>query len=226
MSRTLYVFLVFSVLTKTAVGQAIGNSWNTGKLVDQIEIFAGPSLLYPKPAYEFPGDERRMKMGYTLGLAVTFGVGPKFGVESNLSFERKGIENSSDMPNDVLVTVDVSNDYVTLSVLPSLVVGPARRFTFGVGTYFSYLVGSKVALTYDSINGTHSSFNSQTLDYYRQFDFGLVVSAKYSFFVRRREFFIRIINSSGLMNVDQTLIPSLISINKNNSLALLVGMRI
>lgn len=219
--------VVFSVLTNTVVSQVIENSWDTRKLVDQIEIFAGPGLLYPKPAYDFgASNDRLIKIGYSVGVGVTFGIGPKFGVESDIAYDRRGIKNSNNLSNDVLATVNVSNDYVTLSVLPSMVVGPARRFTFGVGPYFAHLTSSKATLSYDSINGTHSSFNAQTSDYYRQFDLGLVLSVKYSFFIHRRVFIIRIINSSGLIYVDQTPIPSLISISRNNSLALLIGMRL
>jgi len=193
-------------------------------LVSQIELFAGGSFLYPKAAYSWPDEERNSKFGYTVGVGLSHQFNKVFQLAGLVSYDRKGFANSRRISPVYLVSEDVSNDYLTLSLIP-MFTPKASRITFGVGPYYAFLTRSQLKGSYDSLNTTRHGYLKNSSELYKAYDFGLTITLTYSFeLFHGRTFFFRMVNSAGLVSVNEPELVTISSIDRNRSVSLCLGI--
>jgi len=195
------------------------------KYIQDIEIFAGPSILYPKEEYKAPNRLEKRKFGYAVKLGIVHPLSKKIELNTNLSFERKGIKRSSRSPGNMYrITGDLTNDYLTISLMPAYLIGNKARFRIGFGGYFGLLQRSNTTYFYDS-SGIHKPYYSPTEGNYKKYDAGLSIGIGYCFpLSERKSISIQFLNSNGMVNVGGYPLPSILSMSKNNSFSLLVGI--
>jgi hypothetical protein len=196
------------------------------RFIAEVEIYGGGSLVYATSPYTFRYVRKETKFGYSFGLGLTHHLNKRIHLSAILSYERKGINSSEHLPSLVTINTDASNDYLTISLLPTLLVKESSPFSVGLGLYVGYLISSKTKVTLDSISGRSFYFEEKTRNSYASYDWGVVVAIKYFFVVKNKTFFIRVVSNSGIASIDRSPYPSATSIDKNNSLVLSIGMKI
>lgn len=194
--------------------------------ITRMEIFVGASVLYSKSPYDFAYAQNETKSGYCFGLGLVHRFNSRFEVAGNLYYDRKGITNVGSPPGDASIKLDVTNDYLIVSLIPSMTLNEESPFKFGIGLYFGYLIGSKTKITVDSLSGKRYYFDKETTENYYKYDVGLSIAVAYSFLIKRKEFFLRIVNNNGFLNINRTPFPSLGSIDKNNNVTFSVGFNL
>ena len=199
------------------------------KFVQAFEIVAGPTFLYTQPKFE--NNAQKLKIEYAVKVTLIHSLSKTFELCTSLLFERKGIKSTAiSSIETVRITGDRTNDYLTLSLIPRYMIGKQPRFNIGIGGYISLLKSSKTAYVYDS-SGVRRQYYGAAEPHYRKYDFGISLEVGYIIPLNQNKLItIQILNSNGLIDIDRydrysSSSPSLVSMSRNNSLSLLVGVR-
>lgn len=165
------------------------------------------------------------KGGFSAGIGVTRTIGRRFEIYSRVLWERKGFREAWDSVSQTLRSSPTStsshsttNEHLTFSLAPRVVLGSNVRFTLGAGGYFAMLTSTN---TKDEYN-FYTAYSHQTFE---KFDYGLLFSAACTFSLSRKiDFIVQLVSSRGLAQIStsQDLPPHA----RNNSISLLIGVEV
>lgn len=194
------------------------------KFISEFQVYVGPSILYPRQYFISPAEERAIRPGYTFGASAIHTMG-KFEIEGRISVDRKRFYNTEYYPGDttVVVTGDLRNDYLSFFVVPKYALDKRARFKVGLGAYFSLLQKSETTNSINDLSNRPIYTTRDSMFLYRNNDFGIVTSFSYHFVCAGKYTFgLEVLNTNGLIDINNTSPPSVISISRNNNLTLLL----
>jgi hypothetical protein len=183
-------------------------------------------------AYQGPADAKgyhlrknlQNKAGFSAGIGIARTIGRKFEIYSRILWERKGFREGWDSVTQTAISSPTSssghstnNDYLTIALLPQLVIGTSVHLSIGAGGYFGILTSTKTKDEY-AYYAAYSNSSFENLDY------GLSFSATCRFSLSRKSDFVaQLISSRGLTQVSAR--HDSFSPAYNNSITLLMGLR-
>ena len=193
--RNLLCFLCYIFITVNSFAQ---DSLNLEKYypkpkITAIEFFIGPSLVgingneetpkrYGQAVFVNPLDN---KLAYTIGVGITHSFTKLFQIKIKLTWEQKGYIRSLDtlsfdnnfifISKNHVWSENISNNYISLLVLPQITFGDKANFNIGVGGYLSSLSSSNTHYT------GQTTFTYLSDQNYNKYDFGLSINAGYSY---------------------------------------------
>jgi hypothetical protein len=197
-----------------------------------MEVFIGPSSVSIHGNEGF-ANYGVPKVGYAGGIGFIHNFGRKVALNARVLWERKGfrqrevityVPDPGGAPVTGTLTNNISNDYLTVSILPRFAFGKYGRFNIGAGGYFASLRKSKTTDHYFYPIPYTVTTNSK--NEYDQYDGGLSFNLGYTFpFQRSMSFTIQFLNNYGLRQISRfyNLSPGHEPI-KNNSYSVLVGV--
>ncbi len=172
------------------------------------------------------------KIGFSGGVGVVHNFSNHFELSARLLWERKGVEEKTDsiaitssgtlIGNGTIASRNTQNDYITISIMPQLLLGKHARINIGVGGYSSVLKESRIVDEY-VYPSPHSAYSRGNYDKY---DFGLSFNIGYTFPLVKNVFSIQFLNSYGINQISSlgSNYPSFPSLY-NNSYSLMLGIR-
>src|SRR5258706_2334440 len=201
-------------------------------ITSKMEVFIGPSSV------SIHGNEGFAnfgvpKVGYAGGIGFIHNFGRIVALNARILWERKGfrqrevityVPDPGGAPVTGTLTSNITNDYLTISILPRFAFGKYGRFNIGAGGYFGSLRKSKTTNHY--FYPIHYNVTTNSKNEYNQYDGGLSFNLGYTFpFRRSLSFTIQFLNNYGLRQISRfyNLNPGYESI-KNNSYSVLVGV--
>lgn len=116
------------------------------KFIQEVEILAGPAMMYPTVLYEDKDKKKNEKFGYTVRVGLIHPLSKELGLVTSFLFERKGLKATNIIDSRSQVIGNLSNDYLTLALAPRYVIGNKSRLYVDIGGYFSLL--KKTQTTY------------------------------------------------------------------------------
>jgi Outer membrane protein beta-barrel domain len=172
------------------------------------------------------------KIGYSMGVGLLHNFNKHFELHARFLWERKGIEEKTDSVSIALTGMllgegtlskhDTRNDYITISIVPQLLLGKRARFNIGTGVYFGLLKESRIKNEY-FYPIPHSYSHKGNYDKY---DFGLSFNVGYTFSLDRNLWFtIQFLDSYGINQISNWHKSYGFSPWYNNSYSLLLGVR-
>ncbi len=211
--------------------------------VTSVEFMVGPSLV------AVTGDNRavqstgggtylanslKSKNGYSFGIGLIHKLNKHFEVSARLFWERKGyVENldslslnSSGTSIESITPVlseDVKNDYLTLSIVPQFTFGKRLHFNVGAGGYVSSLISSYTQIT----QAKYPTFSFVSDPNYNKYDFGFSFNAGFSYPIKARfELTTQLVANFGLSHISDRFVSFNYPKWYNNSYSMLIGIRI
>ena len=205
----------------------VGSTIKFEKYFREIELAVGPTLLYPNAKFKTWNNAKRQKIGYAVQVALVHPVSRRLQICPGFSFERKGIKSQSTSTDNLTrLTGDLTNDYFTFAFKPRLSLGKKSRLNIDAGCYVSLLTQSKTTYAYDSSGIRKPYFAPMTEHFYKKYDFGVAISFGYIFQPdEKKSVIIQILNSNGLVDIEEFSWPSILSMSKNNALSFLIGLQ-
>lgn len=173
--------------------------------------------------------------GYSLGVGLVHTFSKHFELHAKFLWETKGINQKTDSillsvsNGNLLGTATISSEntsvsYITISILPQLLLGKKSHFNIGVGGYFGILQDSKTTIEY--YYPVPRSIRQG--GYFNENDFGLLFNLGYTFYFKKNmRFTLQLINSYGLRQISKfhdlySWSPPLY----NNSYSIMLGIRL
>lgn len=197
------------------------------RFINSLRFFAGPSYLFPETVRNYPGEKRQIKFGFSAGLSLSHRFNNWFDVEGILSFQRNGSTTSLAVYDNLTITENISNDYITLSIVPTAVFF-GDRLNVGIGGYFGTLIKSQLKVTFDSLNAVSYGYLKDASGNFRDFDGGIIVTSTYNAKLLGRNTFIRLVGNFGIASVNWISDPNFVlfsAIRRNNAIALCIGLQ-
>jgi len=103
--------------------------------------------------------------------------------------------------------------------------GHRNHFSIGAGGYAAHLQKSKTTSIYVDLNSVISTSTSDTEDKYKKYDAGLTISVGFEVPIKQKYGInLQVVSNNGLTKVNTSAIPSVISIERNNTIELLFGI--
>lgn len=173
--------------------------------------------------------------GYSLGVGLVHTFSKHFELHAKFLWETKGINQKTDSlllsvsTSSILGAATISSqntngNYITISILPQLLLGKRSHFNIGVGGYFGILQQSKTTIEY-----FYPVPRSVTqIGYFNKDDFGLVFNLGYTFYFKKdTRFTIQFVNNYGIKQISKfhdlySWSPPLY----NNSHSIMLGIRL
>lgn len=208
--------------------------------ISGIEIIAGPSLLSIRGSEQY-NQYGEIKVGYSFGVGLIHKISKRWAVDAQFAFERKGYKQSADAlfppdsynnpPTYILPPVltelkgDLTNNYLTIALLPRFFVGNGSKIYLSVGPYYAKLIKSQVTRTDIQNNQVKQKMTLDQQDTFKSYDFGI----GYSIGLTLKEYekvkiLLQVNFNYGIPNVKE--LQSGIEPQKNNSLSVTVGIKI
>jgi len=195
--------------------------------ISKIEIFGGVTWMYPKTYFEPEESERQFKLGNVIGGALTHSFSNRFEIKGSVCATQKRYVNTEfneQNPSNNL-TLDLKNNYLVVSFLPRVLFGHRNHFSIGAGGYAAHLQKSKTTSIYVDLNSVISTSTSDTEDKYKKYDAGLTISVGFEVPIKQKYGInLQVVSNNGLTKVNTSAIPSVISIERNNTIELLFGI--
>ncbi len=210
--------------------------------ITAIEFLVGPSLIAVR------GDNRAVqstgggtylvnslknKNGYSFGIGLIHKFSKHFEINARLFWERKGYaENLDSLTLNTsgssfesvtpVLSKDVKNDYLIVSIIPQLTFGKRAHFNVGAGGYIGSLVSSYTQI-FQSKFPTYSYVSDPT---YNKYDYGLSLNIGYSYPLKRNlEGTIQFIGNYGLCQISDFYAKFNYPKWYNSSYSILIGLR-
>ncbi len=171
------------------------------------------------------------RIGYSIGVGLVHTFSRYFELHARILWETKGISQKTDsisfstgtLGRATISSSEENSDYITISLLPQLILGKCSHFNVGAGGYFGLLQNSKVNIQY-----YYPSRSATQKGYFNPDDFGLLFNFGYTcHFKNKTKFTIQFSNSYGLRQISKfhdlySGSPPLY----NNSYSLMLGIRL
>lgn len=237
----LVVGLIVPFITAKAQSDIDLEKYKPKPLITKYEIIGGlgyVSVLHDHTATYVGGggsyilNSSESKYGFILGGGAVKEVSKHFRLESRFLFERKGFAERTDSINLLsdpasIVTLsrhNITNDYLTWSLIPQWIPDQKGHFNLGAGGYIGWLQRSVTENTiiYPVYSRNYNKIN------FENFDYGLLINAGYSLPIKdKNEITFQLMATWGLASVvNQQYLLSGHSLWYNNSYNVLVGFRI
>lgn len=225
------------------------------RFIDKVEIFVGPSLSFNygnKFLKNYRDDllenKRLPKVGFSFGAGVYHSVKKYFDINARLFFEKKGSKAELNVPfipdgNRYIINSEYTYNYLTIQLIPRVLIGIKRKFSLKFGGYYSILKtikGFESAFDTQGLVGAEGSFNGR---YWRSFnsngqissftfspglrsferdDFGATLGFGYSIKVKEQhKIFIELIENLGFNNINKPILEN--PKERNHSVSLIVS---
>lgn len=159
------------------------------KIIDKVEIIAGPSLQFP----DDNGFSERLKQtsmgtiitsfnskyGYSFGAGLVHTLNNKFDITARVLWERKGYVEKTFGVNGFEYVGDSKNDYISLYIHSTFFLGKRKNVQIVAGLYYSWLQRTFRKETL-SLNGQTTISTTTNDPNLKSNDFGLTLGAGYS----------------------------------------------
>ncbi|HEU5292500.1 MAG TPA: outer membrane beta-barrel protein [Cyclobacteriaceae bacterium] len=211
-----------------SLAQSSPDDATSKKIISKIELFGTLSWMYPKTYFEPSVSEREFKLGRSIGVSLTHSFTSRFELQGSIGVTEKRYVNTEINPQNRAnrITGDQKNDYISVSVIPKFLFGNRNLFNVGLGSYVSFLQNSQRKLTYyDPNNPNVLTGTIDSKDLYKNYDAGLTIRFGVEIPIKKKYAInLQIVSNNGLANVNENTIPSVISIEKYNTIEFLAGM--
>jgi Outer membrane protein beta-barrel domain len=238
--KVLLIFIFFSFVTIATAQEPsrIPEKYYPKPRITSTEILIGPSLIgvagkeksptrFGQSIYTNPLES---KLGYCFGLGISHQLTSRFEISARLLYEQKGYVMSLDTlsfdSNFTLISrtrawsENINNNYLTLSILPQLVLGNRVHFNIAAGGYVGSLISSRTEYK-GQTNYTYVSDPN-----YNKYDFGLCFNTGISYPIKANlELTIQLTANYGLYHISDRFISFNYPKWHNSSYAILAGIR-
>jgi len=245
MKFLLFVFAFLYVLSPLAqVPKDIQNYYPKPK-ISSIEFLIGPSMTgvignekpsfiygqsYTNPGTSFGVPVLEKRYGNCFGISVSHYVSHHFSVYARLLYEKKGFVRGLDslsydgnfelISRTRVFSDEISNTYITLSVLPQYMFGNKIYFNIGAGPYLGLLSSSR-----SGIKGQPAS-TIVSDGAYNKYDFGFSMGAGLSYPLKNKlELTFQVTANYGLTQISDFYTSHGYSNWYNSSFSVLAGIR-
>jgi hypothetical protein len=200
--------------------------------MDNFEISIGPSIVTLNNE-NISGDNRQIKIGYSVGIAGAFNLNNRLTLITNISYERKGLKTENKTwyydptidYDDCKCTTSLGTystnsniDYVTITI-PLRLNLLDKKLVIEFGPYSGYLLKTKSSTTHHW-NGARYYSTDNTLNY---FDFGLSIGAGYKLNISDKHSMLFILRDNfGLLNISDKSRTD--TVTKTSSFLLQIGL--
>lgn len=200
------------------------------KFINQIEILAGPNLIYPKEKYM---ENREIKIGYCLGVGLVHEISSYLDVDLKMSYENKGSQSSTLTQNNDFnppaaeqFIQNVTLNYLTASLYPKFKFNISNKhgIVLAAGPYMGRLLNTRLKTELfrnDSLVHKYGSRPDPFIDN-KKYDFGITTLVGYGFSILTIKGIIQIHYNIGLRNIKQPTISEF----RNQTLSLLLGINL
>jgi Outer membrane protein beta-barrel domain len=208
----------------TAIEILVGLSSSTIRGIDPFVSSAGGASYYSTSVFN--------KTGFNLGFGLIHNFSKRFALHARASWEIKGVIQKTDslslspstgmlMNVAPLYTNETINDYITISLIPQLLIGKRSNINIGAGGYFSFLEESKIIYRYTFFGQGFSNTQGK----FDKYDFGLSFNTGYSFSLKSHlKLTIQATCNYGIIQISSWRANSLPPLY-NTSYSILIGMR-
>lgn len=201
------------------------------RLIDGVEIFGGPSLSFLRGNLEVDNNnqnERKIKIGYSLGVGLSNKLGKSFEIMLGLVFEKKGGQSHStttyfDEQDQTFKqgTIEFNYDYkyLTIPIQVYYLFGKQDQFSCGIDPYISHLNKQTLKRTplFNGSVGLTDETHRNT-----KFDFGITASLTFKIPINSKiSIRCQILNTLGLLNIRPDLYEG--QTMKTNNTSFLIG---
>jgi hypothetical protein len=239
MNSRLFI-LWFIAITAPTLGQAPLDTekYYPKPKITSIEILFGPSQVgvigNEKPPTRVGQsiyiNSLENRLGYSFGIGVSHKLTRRFEIFARLFYEQKGfvrILDTLSFDNSFsLISVsrgwseNIRNNYLTLTILPQLILGNKARFNIGAGGYVGSLISSRTEYK------GQTSFTYISDPGFNKYDFGLTFNGGFSYPIKANlELTIQLIANYGLHHISDRFTSFNYPKWYNSSYSLLVGIR-
>ena len=194
------ISIIFLVLTNLSL-------FAQGRLIDKFELVAGSGVII-NAGSGHAEDDRMTKYGFTFGAGSYHSFSPSFKLNFRILWELKGYKASEPYYNpysnaNEISIIERSISYLTLSLIPTVVVGSKKKALIGFGGYYSFPQSVKDIATRKDLSGNIISQvggNTKKIPDNVHNDVGLSLSFGYRIRVTRESsFMIQVVNSVGVV---------------------------
>ena len=131
-------------------------------------------------------DDIKMRMTMNFGAVANYSLTDLFSLQAEINYEGKGFKikdysESGDGWTEELKNLRFPFGYLTIPILAKATFGKSTKFFVNAGPYFGFLMSAKfkgdytfTSLTNPELNYSDSA-NEDMKDFYKGFDFGLVI---------------------------------------------------
>jgi len=176
------------------------------KIISQINLLAGPNLIYPKKQYL---EDRTIKIGLVINIELNHEINKWLEVSIRGGYENKGlkfrsIQTNPDFPppSKQEIIKDNTLNYLTFYLLPKVKLTHTRRLYAGVGLYLGYLISKrrKEEIYINDLLFLKRGFRPDPYVSNKKYDFGITTTAGWRFNLFNRAAGIEIQYNLGFYN--------------------------
>jgi hypothetical protein len=232
-----YFFSTFSVFAQDTLNLA---KYYPKPRISSFEFLIGPTLVglrgYPSPPQSaglatYYVNSLQTKISYSFGVGFVHDLNAHFDIRVRLLWEQKGYVERLDSINvsqpppyswTHINVNDIKINYLTLSVIPQVLLGNKSKVNIGIGPYISTVMSAKMDSRF--YNGTPPiTFQVKDLNKY---DLGITLNLGYTFrFKRGMQFTIQFSDNYGVTQLSDYLRNFQYPAWYNQSYALLLGIK-